>query len=151
MSVINVANPNRVIVPVRSVRNFHSSGQERMPFYPAKSANFRIQFQGYTRALKTRLNSSSSKIPRRSVLVRAEKVVGIDLGTTNSAVSFLLLFSPLDCFAVNSMRASWCIYIYILLLLFVSQTELSKFRLLRWKVVHLLLLRMLKAEELLRP
>jgi hypothetical protein len=93
MSVINVTGPSRVNVSVRSVRNFHSSGQERMPFYTAKSANFRNQFQGYTRALKARLNSSSSKISRRSVLVRAEKVVGIDLGTTNSAVSFFIIFS----------------------------------------------------------
>jgi hypothetical protein len=87
MSTMSAIKPSKICA---SVRGSHSLGHGRKALFlsPKKSAlNFReSQFQGSTRALKARLSFSDSKVTRRNTVVRAEKVVGIDLGTTNSAV-----------------------------------------------------------------
>jgi hypothetical protein len=87
MSTMSAIKPSKICA---SVRGSHSLGHGRKALFlsPKNSAlNFReSQFQGSTRALKARLSFSDSKVTRRNMVVRAEKVVGIDLGTTNSAV-----------------------------------------------------------------
>ena len=87
MSTMSAIKPSKICA---SVRGSHSLGHGRKALFlsPKNSAlNFReSQFQGSTRALKARLSFSDSKVTRRNTVVRAEKVVGIDLGTTNSAV-----------------------------------------------------------------
>ena len=89
MSTMSVINSSKISASVRSPHSV-GHGRQALSLGPKKFAfNFReSQFQGSTRALKARLSFSDSKIARRSMVVRAEKVVGIDLGTTNSAVRF---------------------------------------------------------------
>jgi hypothetical protein len=90
MSTISATSPNRISASVRGSQSLRHGRQAALSLSRKKTAfNFREnQFEGSTRALKARLSSSNSKMARKSTIVRAEKVVGIDLGTTNSAVRY---------------------------------------------------------------
>ena len=90
MSTISATSPNRISASVRGSQSLRHGRQAALSLSRKKTAfNFREnQFEGSTRALKARLSSSYSKMARKSTIVRAEKVVGIDLGTTNSAVRY---------------------------------------------------------------
>ena len=90
MSTISATSPNRISASVRGSQSLRHGRQAALSLSRKKTAfNFREnQFEGSTRALKARLSSANSKMARKSTIVRAEKVVGIDLGTTNSAVRY---------------------------------------------------------------
>ena len=90
MSTMSATSPNRISASVRGSQSLRHGRQAALSLSRKKTAfNFREnQFEGSTRALKARLSSSNSKMARKSTIVRAEKVVGIDLGTTNSAVRY---------------------------------------------------------------